>query len=210
MREWIRPACPGWWSDGCYFSAYPFRRYTFPTTIERLNAYKHLLDDARAAVRICKYPPKGCRSMTGTQPVFGLRAMPVDQTIKICNESTSTVVAMIESMDAIDAVDSIAAVEDVDVLLVGSSDLSIDLGVAGQFRSETYRSALEKVSQACQSHGKVLGVAGVYNQPDVHEWVINTLGARFMLVTQDASLIAEGGPKAIQALPAVKTYEQAT
>ena len=142
--------------------------------------------------------------MTGTQPVFGLRAMPVDQTIKICNESTSTVIAMIESRDAIEAVESIAAVDGVDVLLVGSSDLSIDLGVAGQFQSEAYRSALEKVSQACRNHGKVLGVAGVYNNPEVHGWVINTLGARFMLITQDATLVAEGGRMAIQALPALK------
>ena len=142
--------------------------------------------------------------MTGTQPVTELKAMPVDQTIKLCNESTSTVFAMIESKDAIEAVNSIAAVEGVDVLLVGSSDLTIDLGVAGQFRSDTYRSAVEQVSKACRKHGKIFAVAGVYDQPDVHDYLVNTLGARFMLVTQDASLIASGGPKAIQALPAVK------
>lgn len=142
--------------------------------------------------------------MTGVQPVFGMKATPVDQTIETCNESNSTVFAMIESRDAIENVESIAAVDGVDVLLVGSSDLSIDLGVAGQFRSETYRSALEKVSQACRSHRKILAVAGVYDQPDVQDWLLNTLGARWMLITQDASLIASGGPKAIQALPELK------
>jgi 2-keto-3-deoxy-L-rhamnonate aldolase RhmA len=141
--------------------------------------------------------------MTGTHPVLGLKPTPVDQTIKICNESTSTVFAMIESKDAIEAVDSIAAVDGVDVLLVGSSDLTIDLGVAGQFRGEVYRSAMEKVSQACRKHGKILAVAGVYDMPDVQDYLLNTLGARFMLVTQDATLIA-GGSKAIQAIPEVK------
>lgn len=110
---------------------------------------------------------------------------------------------MIESKDAIEAVDSIAAVDGVDVLLVGSSDLTIDLGVAGQFRGEVYRSAMEKVSQACRKHGKILAVAGVYDMPDVQDYLLNTLGARFMLVTQDATLIA-GGSKAIQAIPEVK------
>ena len=147
----------------------------------------------------------GVRSMTGTHPVFGLKPTPVDQTIKVCNKSTSTVFAMIESKDAIEAVDSIAAVEGVDVLLVGSSDLTIDLGVAGQFRGDVYRSAMEKVSQACKKHNKILAVAGVYDMPDVHDWLLNTLGARFMLITQDATLISSGGPKAIQAVPELKS-----
>lgn len=112
---------------------------------------------------------------------------------------------MIESKDAIEAVDSIAAVDGVDVLLVGSSDLSIDLGVAGQFRGDVYRSAMEKVSQACKKHKKIFAVAGVYDMPDVQDWLLNTLGARFMLITQDASLMASGGPKAIQALPEIKS-----
>lgn len=30
-------------------------------------------DDARAAVRICKYPPVGCRSMTGQQPALNMK-----------------------------------------------------------------------------------------------------------------------------------------
>lgn len=111
---------------------------------------------------------------------------------------------MIESKDAIENVDSIAAVDGVDVLLVGSSDLTIDFGIAGQFKSEPYRSAVEKVSQACKKHSKIFAVAGVYDQPDVQDYLLNELGARFMLVAQDASLISSGGPKAIQAVPEVK------
>ncbi|KAK3721946.1 hypothetical protein LTR37_002762 [Vermiconidia calcicola] len=83
----------------------------------------HSAEDAKAAVRISKYPPVGCRSMAGPQPIFGMKTMPMKETIQQCNESASTVIAMIESKDAIEVVDDIAAVEGVDVLLVGSSDL---------------------------------------------------------------------------------------
>ena len=143
--------------------------------------------------------------MSGQQPVLGMKTVPMGQTIQLCNDSCSSVIGMIESKDAIDAIDEIAAVEGVDVLLIGSSDLSVDLGVPGQLRSETYRSAVEKVSEACRKHGKILGIAGVYDNPDVQEWTINTLGARFMLVQQDAALIASGASKGIEALPSVRS-----
>ena len=162
-------------------------------------------DDAKAAVSISKYPPQGCRSMTGQQPITGMKTVPVDQTVQLCNESGSSVFAMIESKDAVEIVEEIAAVEGVDVLLVGSSDLSMDLGVPGQMKSEAYRSAVEKVSDACRKYNKILGMAGVYDNPDVQDWAINTLGARFMLVQQDASLIAAGASRGIAALPTVKS-----
>ena len=151
-----------------------------------------------------KYPPTGCRSMTGTQPLFRMKPMPVEQTIATCNEVGSLVIAMIESRDAVEAADEIAAVEGVEMILVGSSDLSIDLGVAGQFRSDTYRNALQKIADACKTHGKILGLAGVYDAPDIHDWAINTLGVRYMLVAQDGSVMISGGSKAIAAVPDVK------
>ncbi|KAL4791204.1 Pyruvate/Phosphoenolpyruvate kinase-like domain-containing protein [Aspergillus venezuelensis] len=138
----------------------------------------HSADDAKAAVRISKYPPFGCRSMTGQLPIFGMRGTPVNQTIEFCNKSGSTVFAMIESKDAVDNAHGIAAVDGVDVILVGSMDLTIDLGSGGNFDGSEYRSSLEKISQACHEHGKIFGVAGVYDNP------------KFMLVQQDASLIA--------------------
>jgi 2-keto-3-deoxy-L-rhamnonate aldolase RhmA len=99
---------------------------------------------------------------------------------------------MIESKKAIEAIDEIAAVDGVDALLVGSADLSVDLGAPGQLRSDTYRSAVESVSRACHRHGKILGVAGVYDNPEIRDWAINTLGARFMLVQQDAAILSSG------------------
>ncbi|RSL64790.1 hypothetical protein CEP54_004590 [Fusarium duplospermum] len=158
-------------------------------------------DEAKAAVRISKYPPHGCRSMTGAMPLFNMRPTPLKEAIEFGNNSGSTVFAMIESKNAVNNSEEIAAVEGVDVLLIGSFDLTIDLGVGGNWDSKEYRTSVEKVSQVCRKHNKIFGVAGIYDNPTLHEWFINTLGARFMLVQQDLSLIAGGGQKAVRAIP---------
>lgn len=124
--------------------------------MSKVRPINSVTDDAKAAVKISKYPPLGCRSMTGQMPIFVMRGMAVDQTIEFCNKSGSTVFAMIESRDAVERADEIAAVEGVDVVLVGSMDLTIDLGSGGQFDKPEYRYSLEKISQACRAHGKVL------------------------------------------------------
>lgn len=143
--------------------------------------------------------------MTGQLPQFDLQGIPVEETIKQANQSASTVFAMIESGDAVERAGEIAAVDGVDVVLVGSLDLSIELGVPGQFQSEKYRSALELVSKACRDNGKIFGLAGIYDDPVTQDWAINELGVRFMLVQQDTSLIAGGGKRAAAAVPLVRS-----
>ncbi|KAI0972282.1 Pyruvate/Phosphoenolpyruvate kinase-like domain-containing protein [Xylaria arbuscula] len=164
----------------------------------------HSAVDARAAVSISKYPPAGHRSMTGQLPVFSLRPVPVTQVAKESNVTASSVFLMIETRDAIDNIDEIAAVDGGDVLLIGSNDLTIELGVPGDFNSEIYRSALEKVSSACRRHGKTMGLAGVYNNYAIQNWAINTLGVRYMLCGQDSSFIAAGAANSVDTVPRVE------
>lgn len=102
-----------------------------------------------------------------------------------------------------DKVEEIAAVDGVDVLLIGSNDLAIELGVPGQFESSEFRKALEKISQACHKHNKIFGLAGIYDAPKIQSWALNTLGARFILGQQDSGLIATGGKKCAEAISEV-------
>lgn len=125
----------------------------------------------------------------------------MEQTIEICNTTASTVIAMIESEDALNAIDEIASVDGVEVLLIGSADLTIDMGIPGQFHTERYRDAVQAVGKACRKHGKVLGVAGVYDNAEMHRWMVDEVGVKFMLLAQDASSIASGAARAVQALP---------
>lgn len=166
------------------------------------------IEDAEAAVRICKYPPVGVRSMTGQLPLFGLTTQHPNVVITETNTNGSTVMLMIETRDAIDNIDDIAQVPGVDVLLVGSNDLSIELGIPGQFDDPTFRSALQKVSQASRKHEKIFGLAGIYDRKEFHDYAINELGVRFILGGQDSGILARGLKACAEDLSQVQTISR--
>ena len=55
---------------------------------------------------------------------------------------------MTKTKSSIEKVDEITTTPGVDILLVGSNNSAIELGVAGNFESEKYSSAVAKVSIA--------------------------------------------------------------
>lgn len=61
----------------------------------------------------------------------------------------------------VEAAGAIAAVDGIDALLVGASDLSVELGVPLHYGSEVVRNAIRTVQAECRGAGVVSGVAGV-------------------------------------------------
>lgn len=158
------------------------------------------IEDAQAAVSICKYPPWGTRSTTGQLPLFSLKATPQETIISETNSNGSSVFLMIETKESVDHIDDIASVQGADVILVGSNDLAIELGVPGQFNINTFREALDIISRACKKHGKVFGLAGIYDNHGLHDWAINELRARFLLGGQDSAILARGAKETVTAI----------
>lgn len=143
--------------------------------------------------------------MTGQLPLFSLSAQQPETIIRESNSTGSTVILMIETADSINNIDEIAQVPGVDLLLIGSNDLSIELGIPCQFESSVFRSALEKVSRAAKKHGKVFGLAGIYDRKDIHDFAVNKLGARFILGQQDSGVLAKGAKACVTTLQGVQT-----
>ena len=79
-----------------------------------------------------KYPPLGHRSSGGLLPHFGYKPMNGGEAARLVNEDVLTVV-MIETPKAIANADAIAAVPGVDVLLIGTGDLTLELGISGDY-----------------------------------------------------------------------------
>jgi 2-keto-3-deoxy-L-rhamnonate aldolase RhmA len=148
--------------------------------------------EAKAAVKMCKFPPQGKRSLWLQQAAVGLRAMPMKQMAEEVNAEASTACMMIETTESIENIESIAAVDGVDMLMVGCIDLSADMGIPGEVDAPKFRAALEAVSVACLRHGKIFGLAGNYNNMEFQDWVINTLGVRLILGQVDSNLISVG------------------
>ena len=68
------------------------------------------------------------------------------------------IIPMIETEECLDNIDSILAVPGIDVLLIGPSDLSINLDVPLDYQNPKYTSALETIASACKSADVVPGV----------------------------------------------------
>lgn len=209
MWEWVRTADPGRRSHGGHLPTYPECRYvnSKPPSLKpednstQLNI--HTKAEAAAAAAICKFPSAGIRSLTGQLPQFGVATNLPAHVIEQTNAQGSAVGLMIETRSAIDNIESIAAVPGIDLLLIGSNDLSLELGVPGHFESGVFRDALEAVGAVCKKHGKVFGLAGIYDRNELHDWAINRLGVRFILAQQDSGWIAKGSKSCIEELQKV-------
>ena len=84
------------------------------------------------------------------------RAGPVPEKLAAANERT-TLFCQIETREGADNAEAIAAVDGVDCLWVGHFDLSVSLGVPGQFDSPAFLEAIAKTVAGARKHGKSLG-----------------------------------------------------
>src|ERR1700759_1226875 len=109
------------------------------------------------------YPPMGHRSWGGPPAVYGYQAPSIAEAQAAVNAEVLTVV-MLESPEAIANADAIAAVPGVDVLFIGTSDLTTELGISGQMGHTKVIEAYQTVGEACRKHGKTLGMGGVYDE----------------------------------------------
>ena len=149
------------------------------------------VDDATTAQRLvsnCLYPPNGHRSMTGVLPQLDFKQKPIAEVAKLINDSM-LIVIMLESPEAISNVDSIAAVEGVDIILIGTNDLCMEMGIPGDYNNPKVKEAYRKVIEACKKHGKTPGMGGVYNEELMSEYI--GMGMKFILSGSDLSFMMQ-------------------
>ena len=113
-------------------------------------------EDATAMVKASKYFPLGERSNSGVRGEWG-EFKDYRSYLDMVNEEL-VIIPMIETQQAIDNLDDILGVPGIDVLLVGPSDLSIELGVPLDYSCDTYQQGLDKIAAACKKHGVVPGM----------------------------------------------------
>jgi len=154
--------------------------------------------EAEAVVRHCRFPPLGRRSVMGLGPALGYRAIPLGEINERLNAETALIV-MLETAEGIDNAAVVAAVPGIDVLLIGSGDLTTDYGIPGQVDHPRLREAYERVAEACHSHGKVLGVGGIRHNVALQGELIR-LGARFVIAGTDVNYVLAGARQDTTAL----------
>jgi len=113
-------------------------------------------EEAKQAVAAMKYPPLGARGISPyTRPAgFG----PDFQTYFENANDDLLCVVQIETQRGVDNVEAIASVPGVDVLFVGPFDLSVGLGVMGEFEHPTFRGAVAHIAESARLANKVAGI----------------------------------------------------
>ena len=107
-------------------------------------------------VKWCKYPFEGVRSSAGMRGEWG-EFKNYREYMDAFNEQI-LVVPMIETMESLSNIEEIVSVPGVDVLLVGPSDLSINLDVTLDYLNPKYQNTLDKIVDTCENAGVVPGM----------------------------------------------------
>jgi 2-keto-3-deoxy-L-rhamnonate aldolase RhmA len=119
---------------------------------------------ARQAAVACRYPPGGRR---GSGAGLARRTWPGGESYYDSADHNVTVITVIEEARAVERIDEIAATPGVDVLFIGTSDLSFSMGLRGDQSHPKLHEAIARVVEAGKRHGKYLGrPAGTLDQAE--------------------------------------------
>lgn len=112
-------------------------------------------EDASLAIRAMKYPPAGIRGVAKMIPAAGYGAD--FEAYQRITEQDLLGIIQIETVNSLQQLDSIVAVEGVDILFIGPSDLSMSLGIFGQTDHPVFIDALKAIIAAAKKPANIPG-----------------------------------------------------
>jgi len=143
-------------------------------------------DQAAALVRAMKYPPQGIRGV-GAALARASNFNRVPDYLTTANEQTCLLV-QVETLAALRAVEEIAAVDGVDGIFIGPSDLAADMGFLGRPGQRAVQDAVEDGIARIIAAGKP---AGILTSDETLARRYIELGARFVAVGTDVTLLSQ-------------------
>jgi 2-keto-3-deoxy-L-rhamnonate aldolase RhmA len=141
---------------------------------------------ARQAAAACRYPPVGLRGSGAELATF---RWPAPQGYYDFADENVLVVAVVEDISALEQIDEIAATPGIDVLFIGTSDLSFSLGLRGRQDEPKLRAAVAKIAAAAKKHGKILG-RPAFTPGELRQF--QRQGFLFFMTGSDLGLMAMG------------------
>lgn len=142
-------------------------------------------EEAEQVVQATKYYPRGIRGLAGVRASNYAQSGTFAEYAETANRET-LVVVHIETRQAVEHVEAIAAVEGVDVIFIGPTDLSHSYGVPGQPQHPDVQAAMDRVVTAVAASPAALGIM-VANAEAAAQW--RERGARYITVGFDGLLM---------------------
>jgi 2-keto-3-deoxy-L-rhamnonate aldolase RhmA len=156
-------------------------------------------EQAREIVASAYYPPLGCRGAGFGMAQDDYERGSTPDKIEALNARTM-IIAQIESPTGLENLEAIAATDGIDCLWVGHNDLSIQMGIPGQFSAPRFVDAVKRVADVADRHGRAAGVL-VGDVAGAEQWL--SWGYRAIAYGADFRLFADGlatGVKAVRDL----------
>ncbi|SBW12862.1 HpcH/HpaI aldolase/citrate lyase family protein [uncultured Alphaproteobacteria bacterium] len=159
--------------------------------------YIQTAEEAKEAVSLAKYVPKGERGVASS-PRCTRYSADFPGYFAGANANLLTI-TQIETVKSVDNAEAIAAVDGVDVLFVGPLDLSISSNYRDWFENDKYLALLKRVAVAAKNQGKAAGIL----LPHV-KWipVLRELGYTFVACGADGGYVLNGLKTSLEALRA--------
>jgi len=146
--------------------------------------------EAREAVRAARYHPEGARSWG---PIRA--SLYAGSDYYPAANAEVALIAMVETRQALDALDDILAVEGIDAVYVGPSDLSITLGLPpGPDSGGAFEDARVRIARACAARGVAAGIHANAALAAKHR----AAGYRMITVFQDLVAITAGAGRDLE------------
>lgn len=159
--------------------------------------------EAEDVVRAARFPPIGHRSISGPNAVSGYQPRTAPELVELLEQRT-VVAVMIETPEAVEASESIASVDGIDMILIGPSDLTAEMGIHGQYENYHFQSAVDSVAAACRRHGVALGIAGIKSLELLNRFVGQ--GLRFISAGTDIGMMTEAATNRARALRGLASH----
>ncbi len=151
------------------------------------------VEEARHILDFMKYHPAGKRGVALQVAHDRYRPGSVADKFIAANRRT-TLFAQIETAEGVENADALAALDGVDCLWVGHFDLSVSLGIPGQFDNKIFTDAIARVAKATKKHKKSLGRL----VPTVKDGIaVNKVGFDFICYSGDVWVLHNALAEAI-------------
>lgn len=153
------------------------------------------VQEAKDALASMYYPPMGRRGLAKMIRCNGFSADP-DGYLQSANESCLGVI-QIEHKDILPHLDEVAALPGADILFIGPADLSLSLGIPGEYDNPVFETALAQTVEATRKHRKHAGIL-IMNTDLLKNY--HAMGFRFIASGSDMSYVRGGALSTLESM----------